>query len=278
MPRILLALALLAFLPGCAVLQPPPAVPSIAAPEPLAADRARAARLYNEGLALARTDPDGAAERIEQAASLGSRDAQFHLGMSHLLRDDGASAAPWLARAAAQGQVQAMFHLARVLEAGQGVRQERAFAAVWFQRAAERGHLPSMQAMALLQTLGRATARDEAEALARFTIAAERGHRAAVPYRDALRRRVPAAAASGALARVRGETARGPVGRVDRPLLRFVQSALAGLGEAALIADGQDGPATRAALQAFARAEGVSSPDPYAPEVIDRLRRRFPGG
>lgn len=278
MPRILLALALLAFLPGCAVLQPPPAVPSIAAPEPPAADRTRAARLYNEGLALARTDPDGAAERIEQAANLGSRDAQFHLGMSHLLRDDGASAAPWLARAAAQGQVQAMFHLARVLEAGQGVRQERAFAAVWFQRAAERGHLPSMQAMALLQTLGRATARDEAEALARFTIAAERGHQPAAPYRDALRRRVPRASAAAALSRIRGESAHGAVTRVDRPLLRFVQSALTALGSATIAVDGRDGPATRAALLAFARAEGLPATEPYAPEVIDRLRRRFPGG
>lgn len=278
MRRILLALALLAALPACAVLQPPPAVPSIAAPDPPAADRARAARLYHEGLTIARTDPDRGAERIEQAATLGYRDAQFHLGMSHLLRDDGASAAPWLARAAGQGHVLAMFHLARLLEAGQGVSQERAFAAVWFQRAAERGHLPSMQAMALLQVLGRATARDEAEALARVTIAAERGHRPAVPYRDALRRRVPPAVASAALARVRAETARGAVARVDRPLLRFVQSALNGLGRASLTVDGQDGPATRAALLAFARAEALSSPDPYAPEVIDRLRRRFPGG
>jgi len=278
MRRVLLALALLAALPGCAALLPPPAVPSVAAPEPPAADRARAARVYHDGLTLARTDPDRGAALIEQAANLGSRDAQFHLGMSHLLRDDGAAAAPWLARAAGQGHVLAMFHLARLLEAGQGVPQERAFAALWFQRAAERGHLPSMQAMALLQTLGRATARDEAEALARFTIAAERGHQPAVPYRDALRRRVPGATASAALARLRGETARGAVARVDRPLVRFAQSALNGLGRATLAVDGQDGPATRGALLAFARAEGLTAGDAYAPEVMDRLRRRFPGG
>jgi hypothetical protein len=277
MRRILLALALSVALPGCAALAPPPAVPSIGAPGPSPADRARAAALYRDGLAQARGNPDRAAELIEQAASLGNPDAQFFLAASHLRQDNGAAAAPWLARAAQQGHVEAMFRLARVLEVGDGVRQERAFAAVWFQRAAERGHLPSMQAMALLQTLGRATHRDEAEALARLTIAAERGHRPAVPYRDALRRRVAPAAGSAALSRVRGETARGAVAAVDRPLARFAQSALRRLGDATVTVDGRDGPATRAALLAFARREGLASTDPFGAEVLDRLRRRFPG-
>lgn len=276
MRHVLIALLLLGLLPGCAILSPPSPVPSIAAPE--GGDRARAAALYRQGLSVGRSDPDRGAALIEQAAELGNAEAQFHVAMSHLLQRDGASAAPWLARAAQQGHVEAMFRLARLLEAGEGVPQERAFAAVWFQRAGERGHLPALQAMALLQILGRATARDEAEALARLTIAAERGHRPAIRYRDALRPRVPAAQAAAALARLRGETARGPVPAVDRPLVRFVQSALVGLGAAQLAVDGQDGPATRAALAAFARSEGLGGAPPYAPAVLDRLRRRFPGG
>ena len=272
---VLLLLAVL--LPGCAALSPPSPVPSISAPEP-AADRARAAALYRQGLAAGRSEPDRGAALIEEAAELGNAEAQFHLAMSHLLLRNGAAAAPWLARAAQQGHVEAMFRLARLLEAGEGVPQERAFAAVWFQRAAERGHLPALQAMALLQILGRATARDEAEALARLTIAAERGHRPAIRYRDALRPRVPAAQAAAALARVRGETARGAVPAVDRALVRFVQTALVATSSARLAVDGQDGPATRAALAAFVLSEGLGGAQPYAPAVLDRLRRRFPGG
>lgn len=277
MRRLLLVLLVAGTLGGCAMLSPPSPVPSIAAPEP-AGDRVRAATLYRQGLAAGRNEPDRGAALIEQAAGLGNPEAQFHLAMSHLLLGDGASAAPWLARAAQQGHVEAMFRLARLLEAGDGVPQERAFAAVWFQRAAERGHLPAMQAMALLQILGRATARDEAEALARLTIAAERGHRPALRYRDALRPRVPSGAAAAALARIRGETASGPVPPVDRALVRFAQSALVATGAAWLAVDGQDGPATRAALAAFARSEGLGAAAPYSAEVLDRLRRRFPGG
>jgi TPR repeat protein len=260
---------------GC-VAAPSP-VPSLARVEATAAERARGAQLYRQGQALARTDADRAAGLIEQAATLGHAEAQFHLGMALLLARDGAGAAPWFALAGAQGHVEAMFQLARVLDAGQGVRQERAFAAVWFQRAGERGHLPALQAMALLQILGQATARDEAEALARLALAAERGHRPAIRYRDALRPRVPPAAAAAALARLRGETARGPVAALDRPLLRFVQSALVASGAATLRVDGQDGPATRAAALAFARREGIATTSPYAAPVIDALRRRFPG-
>ena len=135
-----------------------------------------------------------------------------------------------------------------------------------------------MQAMALLQILGRGTARDEAEALARLTVAAERGHRPALRYRDALRPRAPGPQAASALARVRAETARGQVVAVDRPLIRFVQSALVALGETGLAVDGQDGPATRTALAAFARPEGLAPGPPYGAEVLDRLRRRAPGG
>jgi peptidoglycan hydrolase-like protein with peptidoglycan-binding domain len=129
--------------------------------------------------------------------------------------------------------------------------------------------------MALLQVVGEGTARDEAEALARLTLAQAGGVPAARRYADALRRRVPPAQAGAATARVRGERSRGAVVTPDRPLARFAQSGLAGLGAWAGPVDGRDSPATRAALMAFAQQEGLAASGPYDPAVLDRLRERL---
>jgi hypothetical protein len=125
--------------------------------------------------------------------------------------------------------------------------------------------------MALLQIAGIGTAQDQGEALARLRIAEQRGVPGARRYREALEPRVPRAVANAAAGRVRGEATRGPVVTPDRPLVNFVQFVLTP-GQV----DGQDGPATRAALLDFARREGIATTAPYDPAVIDRLRGRAP--
>jgi|GEM_PF-5953963 len=284
-----LLVLLAAPLPGCALLQPGVAVPSAPTePAPSAADRARAAGLLREGQRAqnpprgVRPDPERAAALIEQAATLGDPDAQLLLAGAHLFRNDGgrdpAAAIPWLIRAAQQGQPEAQFRLARLIEAGEGTPREPAWAAVWFQRAAERGVAEAQFSMAMLQVAGIGTAPDMPEALARMRIAEGGGVAAARRYRVALEGRVPSGQASAALARLRAETARGPVSAVDRPLVRFAQSGLLQLGLApGLPVDGRDTPATRAALADFARREGIAA-GPYDPVVIDRLRARLPRG
>jgi hypothetical protein len=218
-------------------------------------------------------DPDRAAALIEQAAQLGDPDAQLLVATGHLVGPDRdpAAAIPWLLRAAQQGNAEAQFRLARLIEGGDGTPREPAWAAVWFQRAAERGVAEAQFALALLQIAGVGTAQDQAEALARLRLAEQRGVAAARRYREALEPRVPRAEANAALARLRGETARGPVITPDRPLVRFAQYVLR-----IAPVDGRDGPAIRAALLDFARREGIATANPYDTVVIDRLRVRAP--
>lgn len=283
--RLALAVSLLIVAPGCAWLEPPRPSPEAAEPSPTAAERARAESLYRQGIgalhppAGTAPDPDRAARLIAEAASLGHAEAQMLMAAGHLYRADGrrdpAAAIPWLERAARQGHAEAQFRLARLIEAGDGTRREPAWAGVWFQRAAERGHPEAQFALALMQIAGTGTARDEAEALARLRLAEQGGVAAARRYREALEARVEAAAAEAARARLQRERTRGPVPAVDRPLVRFAQSALVASGFDPGPVDGLDGPRTRAALLAFARAEGTPAAAPYAPAVIDRLRARM---
>jgi len=269
---------------GCALIGGA-TVPSQAPPAPSAQDRTRAAALQRDAQralnppAGVPAAPDRAAQLIQAAAEMGDANAQLLVAGSHLYRTDGsrdaAAAIPWLHRAAQQGSAEAQYQLARLLEAGDGTPRDRAWAAVWFQRAAERG-LPEAQfAMALLQIAGAGTAPDEAEALARLAISDRRGVAAARRYRAALAPRVPAAQARAAAARLAGETARGPVAPVDRPLVRFAQSGLRQIEGWTGAVDGVDGAQTRAALLAFARREGLAVSGPYDPALIDRMRARL---
>jgi hypothetical protein len=282
-PALLLGLALA--LAGCALFEPRTVLPSAPPPIPGNQDRRDAALLLREGQRALNPprgvapDPDRAALLIEAAATRGDADAQMLVAASHLSRPDGgrdpAAALPWLHRAAQQGHADAQFRLGQLLEAGEGTRRDVAWAAVWLQRAGERGHAPALFAIALLQVAGEGTARDEAEALARLTLAEAGGVAAARRYAAALRGRVPPAQARAATARLRGERSRGAVVTPDRPLARFVQSGLARLGAWPGPVDGRDSPATRAALLAFARQEGLAAAGPYDPAVLDRLRERL---
>lgn len=279
-----LAAALLLAAPGCGWVEQLRPAPTAPPPSPDAAERARADALYREGIRALNPprggtpDPDRAARLIAEAGELGNPDAQMLLAAGHLYRPDGsrdpASAIPWLERAARQGHVEAQLELARLIEAGDGTRREPAWAAVWFQRAAERGSPQAQFALGLMQIVGAGTARDEAEALARLRLAERRGVAAAGRYRAALAPRVPPAEAEAAFARVQRERARGPVPAVDRPLVRFVQSALAANGFDPGPVDGHDGPRTRAALATFAEREGIAGAPSYAPAMIERLRAR----
>lgn len=275
-PLVALLLGLAACAPsggGRPVPTEPPAVPG-------AQDRRDAARLRQEAKrALApppgqSRDTERAALLLDAAARRGDAEAQMLLALGHLAPGsrDAAAALPWLHRAAQQGHADAQYRLGQLIEAGEGTRREPAWAAVWIHRAAERGHAPAHFAMALLQIAAEGTARDEAEALARLAIAERAGIATASRYAEALRRRVPPSAARAAAARLRGETARGPVAAVDRPLVRFAQSALAALGQWNRAVDGRDAPATREALQAFARGQGLAATAPYDTATLDRLR------
>jgi TPR repeat protein len=279
------SLVLVGWVAGCAALGDGGApVPSQPPPAPTALERGRAAELQREGVRAMNPprglapDPELAARLIEAAAQLGDADAQLLVAGSHLFRTDGArdpaAAVPWLNRAAHQGLPEAQFRLARLIEAGDGTPREPFWAAVWFQRAAERG-LPEAQfAMGLLQVAGIGTAADPAEALARIAQAERRGVAGAQRYRVALAARVPPAQARAAAARIAAESARGPVPAIDRPLVRFAQSALAAVGGWTRPVDGRDGPTIRAALVAFAQGQGLPGAGPYDPALIDRLRAR----
>lgn len=267
---------------GCAVLRGEVAVPT-ARPAPAEPqDRARAASLFRDAQRSLNPprggtrDPDRAADLFEQAARLGHPEAQLVVALAHLSRTDGrrdpAAAIPWLNLAAHEGQAEAQFLLGRLIEAGDGTPRDTAWAALWFHRAAERGHPEAGFAMAMLQVAGEGTARDWPEALARFRLAERRGVAAARRYREALAPRVPPAEARQAAARLAGESARGAVPAVDRPLRRFVQSALARRGRWDAAVDGRDSPRLRVALDAFAREQGIVAASPFDPAVMDRLR------
>lgn len=290
-PRLSIISACMAaglLLVGCGSMGGGTEVPSAPPPPTSPQERSRGAGLYRDGIRALNPsrggvpDPGRAAILIEAAAALGDPDAQLMVGSSHLFRPDGgrdaAAAIPWLHRSAQQGTAEAQFRLGQLIEAGDGTSREPAWAAVWFQRAAERGHPEAHFAMALLQVAGEGTAQDDAEALARLRISERRGVAAARRYREALQRRVPAVAARHAESRLAGETSRGPVPPVDRPIARFAQSGLATQGLWTAPVNGRDGPQTRAALTAFARREGIPAAMPYDPAIITRLRERLRPG
>jgi len=269
---------LVLLLAACATTPAPQ--PASRATPPVVSHRARAAALYREGRrALAAQPPDveRASQLIQQAAEFGDPEAQHVLALSHLSQPDGqgdsAAGYAWLHRAAQGGHAASMLRLARALEQGDGVERDPAWAALWFHRAAERGSAEARYAFALLLIAGIGTAPDEALALAEMTLAERTGHSEAARYRAALAERVPPERLGPAMA-MAGRRAAGAVTVPDAPLVRFAQSALAVLGPDATVVDGADGPRTRAALQAFARSEGLPASAPYDDAVMERLRIR----
>jgi hypothetical protein len=268
---------------GCVAPVAPAMLPTAPPPPASRDDQRQAAQLRQEAVAAMQAvrrgtaGPDGAAALFEAAAMRGDPEAQLILALGHMSGVSGApnlaAALPLLHRAAQQGLPEAQYRLAQALEAGQGVRRDVAWAAMWFGRAAERGHAEAQFALALLRILGEGIEADEADALARLRAAERAGVAPARRYREALQRRVAPAAAREAEARLRREATLGPVREPDRPLLRFMQSGLAHRGAWPLRADGADGPQLRAAIEAFARREGLPPGDPFGVQVIDRLRQ-----
>lgn len=75
---------------------------------------------------------------FELAAKQGLPDAQFHIGLSQLLRKDSEQAATSLRKAAESGHALAMYYFGEALERGDGVSKNEVSALMWLTLAAAR--------------------------------------------------------------------------------------------------------------------------------------------
>jgi TPR repeat protein len=178
-----------------------------------------------------------------------------------------------LTEAAGHGHVQAQFALADSYMNGRGVAAEPTWAAVWYRRAALGGHKDAAFQLALIEIAGRGAPADTVDAYKWLTIAEGAGHAEARRYRSALKARLSDAERQRAEAEARAfAPAVVRVNYSDEPTILFVQYALARRDYDPGQIDGRIGDRTRAAIAAYARANGLDGAASVTPALVDALR------
>lgn len=211
------------------------------------------------------------------AGEQGHADAQYMAGMAKLLGrgtdTDESGAATWLERAAYQGQERAQYQLGQLFLNGVGVAKETAWGRQWLEQAALNGHGEAPFLLAALFAGGVGGAENRGAAWCWLEVARERGQRQAAKALTELDKKItPAEKSAGAIGCLQGGTSRGD-GLFGRPLVRYLQSSLVRLGYPAGAEDGIEGPATRAAVSAYLRANGLPK-NLSRSDLIQRLRQQ----
>ncbi|MEM1106664.1 MAG: peptidoglycan-binding protein [Pseudomonadota bacterium] len=239
---------------------------------------------------LENADYSAAAELISDSARKGLPIAQYQLaklfekGLG--VPRDLAEARRWTEQAASGGNVRAMHDLAVFFADGEGGEQSFAQAVEWFGKAAEFGVLDSQYNLAVLYQQGLGISEDLEEAVFWFSVAAEAGDQGAADQVQALAARLDPEAELTIRARVEGwrgaranPPANGEFGRqawdgagVER--VRAVQRAMNALGYDVGTADGVFGPATRASIRAYQRAEGLAETGTISAALVESLNAK----
>jgi len=218
----------------------------------------RLAKLYEQGIGVA-ADPAMARQLTEMAARSGNRIAMHDLGLYYA---DG------------RGDVAKNFTIALS----------------WFEKAAERGVVDSQFNLGLLYGSTPEIPQDLVTAYVWFSIAVAQGDQVANGELAKLKEKMSPAEVKQAKARAAGfkpvainEAANGifrevpwamPSANNFKPtsdLVRDAQSLLGQLGYDVGVPDGDMGPKTRAAVQAFERANGLPESGSVTGSLIDRL-------
>jgi len=126
------------------------------------------AQLYRLGLGV-QQDDEAAFELYEQAANLGSDEAQVNVAFQLLtgkgVDQDREKAASWFAKAADRGNALAQYNLGLMYEKGIGVEQDREFATELYRISADQGQKRAIARLEALEASETAAAEvDKAEA------------------------------------------------------------------------------------------------------------------
>lgn len=209
------------------------------------------------------------------AAEQGHAEARYMVGMAKLLgrgtATDESGARAWLERAAYQRQERAQYQLGKLFLNGTGVAKETAWGRQWLEQAALNGHVEAPFLLAALFSGGVGGAENRGAAWCWLEVARERGqHQAESALAELAKKITPAEKSADVIACLQGGTLRGD-GLFDRPLVRYLQSSLIRLGYPVGAEDGIAGPMTRAAVNAYLRANGLPKVVPRS-DLIQHLR------
>ena len=245
-----------------------------------AADLDHPEAAYELGLAYAAGDGvpkdlDASARWINRAADLGDAGAQFLVGSSlyggiGVARDVPRGLA-FLEQAAEQGHPRAQLLLGQAYADGVGVTEYPEWAARWYGKAARGGNAQAQYALAVMYATGFGVPTSPRRAYQWFSIAAANGYAAAGALRDEMRGRL----APEAIAKAEATIARFSPGAAsefaDAPTVLYVQLRLRALGFDAGPADGIAGPRTRAGIEAFQSARGLSVDGKLSRSLVEDL-------
>lgn len=171
--------------------------PQAVVPAPQAASTGPAATYAEAVRKLKAKEPGGLAE-LRKAAEAGLPAAQFHLARLYEagdgVRKDETEARRWTEQAARGGDAKAMHNLALYYFEGTGGAKDTAGAAQWFRRAAEKGVTDSQFNLGRLYEEGYGVAKDPAAAYRWYAAAATSGDAEAKAAADRMRAQLPATA------------------------------------------------------------------------------------
>jgi TPR repeat protein len=159
----------------------------------------------------------------------------------------------------------AQFNLGLLYAKGQGVARNYSEAVRWWRKAAEQGQADAQSGLGVLHFNGDGVALDYVKAHMWFNLAAEAGAEAAAENRDLVASHMTPAQIAEARRLAANLTVGGPItgwNVLSSNEIRAVQQALNAAGYDAGPADGDTGPRTRSALEAFQRSKGLPVGEP----------------
>lgn len=252
-----------------------------------AGDRAAAftlgERLIEQG------DVNGGVELVQQAAAAGQPAAQYRLGQLHEsglgVTRDPAEALVWFERAAKGGNVKAMLTVGLYYSDPNAEWFNHAEAAAWFRRGAEYGTVNSQFNLAIMYEQGLGVTENKSEAYFWASVAAQSGDADAQQFANEIKDVLPPAQVPAVDQRVsdwrsatpnsaaNGIFANQNFGKVSAQQVMAIQETLRGLGYDVTVIDGQSGPRTLAAINAFRRDEGLTVSGNIDNDLIIALNR-----
>lgn len=154
------------------------------------------AAVYAEAVRKLKAKEPGGLADLKKAAEAGHPAAQFHLARLYEagdgVRKDETEARRWTEQAARGGDAKAMHNLALYYFEGAGGQKDTTLAAQWFRRAAEKGVTDSQFNLGRLYEEGYGVAKNPTEAYRWYAAAATSGDAEAKAAADRMRAQLPA--------------------------------------------------------------------------------------
>ncbi len=212
-----------------------------------------------------------------RAAEQGHADASHMAGMAKLNGRgtifDTEGAVEYFRLAALQGHARAQYQLAQAYLDGSGIVQDKSWGRQWLEQAAWREHKQAQFLLGALFAKGVGGQPNNAEAWRWLHRARDNGQAQAKKAIIGLEEKLTPKEKSFGQALLNRHQKVETAGLYDLPLVRYVQTVLNARGYMTGTEDGLYGPATRAAVESYAKKYNLTADVPV-PELIVHLRNR----